>query len=82
MAPVVYGFSTWLNTFVMLENTKEGSWLVFPSLSLFLFVFELKFHQLYLAVHIIGRWNKLHNTIVLQDNTFQNIIYIIEIIHY
>ena len=36
----------------------------------------LKFHQLYLAIGIIGRWNKLLNTFVLQDNKFQNILYI------
>ena len=33
MAPVVYAFSPWLNTFVMLKNTKKGSWLVVPRLS-------------------------------------------------
>ena len=80
MAPVVFGFSSWLNTFVMLENTKKGSQLVGPNLSS-CYLFELNFHQLYLAVDIIGRWTKRHNTIVLQDNAFQNILYITEVIH-
>ena len=44
MAPLVYGFSPWLNTFVMFENTKDGSWLVVPSLSSSN-LFEVKFHQ-------------------------------------
>ena len=80
MAPVVYGFYPWLNTFVMLENTIEGSWLVAPSLSSS-YLYGLKFHQLYLAIGMIGKWNKLHNLIVLQDNTFQHILYIIGINH-
>ena len=74
MAPVVCGFSPWLNTFVMLENTKEGSWLIAPSFSSS-YLLELKFHQLYLAVDIIRRWNTLHNTVIFQDNTFKNMIY-------
>ena len=74
MAQVVYGFSPWIDIFVMLENTRKGSLLVSPSFPSS-YVFGLKFRQLYLPVGIIERWNKLYNTIVLQDNTFQNIIY-------
>ena len=77
MAPVVWVQS--LATYVMLGNIKKGSWLVAPSLPSS-YLFGLKLHQLYLVVGIIRRWNKLHNTIVLQDNTFQSILYI-EIIH-
>ena len=33
IAPVVYGFNLWLNTFVMLKNATKGSWIVAPSLS-------------------------------------------------
>ena len=77
MAPVVCEFSPWLNTFVMLENTKTGSWPVTLNLSSS-YLFKLKFHQLYLAVGTIERWNKFHNTIVLPDNTFQTTIYILQ----
>ena len=66
----MYGFSSWLNTFGMSENTTRGSWLGAPSLSAS-YLFRLKLRQLYL----VGRWNKLHacsTTIVLQNNTFQN----------
>ena len=72
-------FQSLAEYFVMLYNTRKLSLLVSPGFpSSYLIV--LKFHQLYLALGIIERWNKLHNTIVLQDNTFQNILYI-EIIH-
>ena len=80
MAPVVCGFSPCLNTFVMLEDAEKGSWLVAPRLSSS-YSLELKFHQLYLAIGIIGSLNKLHNTIVLQDNTFQTISYTRGVIH-
>ena len=51
MAPIVYGLSPWLNTFVVLENTNKGSWLVVPSLPSS-YLFGLKFHWLYLAIGI------------------------------
>ena len=41
----------------------------------------LKFHQLCVVVGIIRRLNKLHNTIVLQDNAYHIMAYIIEIFH-
>ena len=61
---------------------EEVSWLFASSLSssFVFFLFALKFLQFYLAIGIIGRWNNLHNTILLQDNTFRNISYIIEVI--
>ena len=34
-----------------------------------------------ISAGIIGRWNKLDNTNVLQDNTVDNMLYITEIIH-
>ena len=69
------GTSPWRNTSIMLEQTKQESWSVAPSLSSS-YVFELKFHHFYLDVGspIIQRWNKLHNTIILQDDTFQDIL--------
>ena len=76
----VYGFSPLLKTFVLHENPTKWSRLVAPILSSNLC--GLKFHQLCVAVGIIWRWNKLHNMIILQDNTFQIIwVYIIEIFH-
>ena len=36
---------------------------------------------LYNYVGLIGRWNKLRNTIVSQDNTFQNVLHMLEMIH-
>ena len=65
MAPVVCGFSPWISAFVMLEDTKQGPKFIF------LGFFALKFHQLCLIIGIIGRWPKLHDTIVLQDNNFK-----------
>ena len=69
----MHGLSSWLSTFVMLENIKEGSWLVAPSLPSS-YLFGLQFHQLYLSIGILGSWNRLYNTIVSQDNRFQNIL--------
>ena len=80
MAPAVCGFSPWCNTFVIIEIKKKGSWFVDPSVSSS-YSFALKFHQLCLAICIIGKWNKLHNTIVLEVNLFSNISYGIEIFH-
>ena len=71
--PVVYGFNPWLTTIF-----KKGSRIVSPSLSSS-YLFGIKFHQLYLAIDIIGRLNKLHQN-CFQNNTFQNALYIIEII--
>ena len=75
MAPVVYEFSPWCNAFVMFENTIKGFWLGAPNLPSS-YSFGLKFHQLYLTVGITWRWNKLYNnnTIVLQEDTVQNIL--------
>ena len=47
----------------------KGLWFINLSLSSS-YLFVLKFHHLYLTVGIIGRWNKRHNTVVLQHNTF------------
>ena len=79
MAPVVYGFSPWLITFVMLADTTKGSWFVAPRLYSN-YLFGLMLHQLYLAVSIIGMLNKLHHTNISQDSTFQ-INYITAIVH-
>ena len=79
-APNVYIFVyIWIETRVaplipfFLENTKKGSSFVTPSLSSS-YLFELNFHHLHLAVHVIGRWNELIEKLFIQDNTFQNIL--------
>ena len=40
--------------------------------SLLVIYFMTLCHQWYFTVGIIGRWNKLHNTIILQDYTIQD----------
>ena len=75
MAPVVYGFSPWLNSLVMLETQRNITVLMSS-----IYLFWLKYYQFYLAQGIKGRLNKLHNIICLQDNTFEVILYIVEII--
>ena len=65
----MYGLSPWLNTFVMLENTKKGSWPVAPSLSAS-YIIEINVHHVYLAVCVIGRWNNLPTTIASRHDTF------------